>query len=124
MDDFYAGGRKRYYQKIQQARDLDYDLTYWIEYVAEGVLDTLKKAYSRISRLSLSSGKRIVITPKQEELVELFSLQGALSSRDIGRLLKVNRARVNQLVSPLLKARIIRREGSARATRYYLRRNN
>ncbi|MFC1645748.1 Fic family protein [Candidatus Omnitrophota bacterium] len=120
LDDFYAGQRKRYYQKIQQARELDYDLTYWIEYVAEGVLDTVKKAYSRVSRFAISSKKKIVITPKQEELLEIITMHGVLSSRDIGRTLKVNRARVNQLIVPLLKARIIKREGSARATRYYL----
>lgn len=122
LDDFYAQGRQQYYQKIQQARYLDYDLTHWIEYVTEGVLDTLQNIYSRISNVSLSSKRKIIVTPKQEELINLLNMNGALSSRDIGRTLKVNRARVNQLISPLLKAHIIKREGSARATRYYLKR--
>lgn len=121
LDDFYAENRKRYYEKIQQARDLDYDLTYWVEYVAEGICETLEKLYARISRLSLSSKKRIVITPRQEELVELLNMKGSLSSSDIGRILKINRARVNQLISPLIKTRIVRKEGKARATRYYLK---
>ena len=121
LDDFYASDRERYYEKIQQARDLDYDLTYWVEYVAQGVLETIGQVYARASSLSLSSAKKIIITPRQEELVELLNSRGILSSRDIGRLLKINRARVNQLVSPLNKAGIVVTQGSARATRYYLK---
>ena len=120
LDDFYSEDRKRYYEKIQQARDLDYDLTHWIEYVAEGVCETVEKVYSRIKKLSLSSGKKIVVTPRQEELVELLNMKGTLSSSDISRFLKINRARVNQLISPLVKARIVNKEGKARATRYFL----
>jgi len=119
-DDFYASDRKRYYEKIQQARDLDDDFTFWIEYVAQGVLSALGKVYAKVSRIPLSSRKKIVITPKQEDLVELLNTRGALGSGDIGRILKVNRARVHQIISPLVKAKIIKREGSARATRYYL----
>ena len=120
LDDFYAEDRKLYYKKIQQARDLDYDLTYWIEYVAQGVLGAIRKVYTRVSRVSLSSKKKIVVTPKQEELIEILNMQGALGSADIGKILKVNRARVNQIVSPLVKSNIIKKEGSARATRYSL----
>jgi len=121
LDEFYAENRKRYYDKIQQARDLDYDLTYWIEYVAEGVLDTLEKMYLRVSKLSLTSKTRVAITPKQEELLEFLKMHGTLSSPDIGKRLNINRARVNQLIVPLIKADIVVREGRARATRYYLK---
>jgi Fic family protein len=121
LDDFYAGDRKRYYSKIQQARDLDYDFTYWIEYAAEGILGTVKKTYSRINKLSYPSQEEITITPKQEELISLLSMHGSLGSRELGKLLKINRARVNQLVSPLVEAKIIKKEGKARATNYCLR---
>jgi len=120
LDDYYAEDRQKYYDKIQQARDLDYDLTYWIEYMAEGILETLENLYSRISRLSLSSKTKIAITPKQEELLELLNMHGALSSPEIGKLLKINRARVHQLIAPLIEAKIVIREGRARATRYYI----
>ena len=120
LDDYYAQDRQKYYDKIQQARGLDYDLTYWIEYVAEGISETLKKMYFRVSRLSISSKTKVAITPKQEELLEFLKMHGALSSPEIGKWLKINRARVHQLISPLIKAKIVIREGRARATRYYL----
>ncbi|MBL7157078.1 MAG: Fic family protein [Candidatus Omnitrophica bacterium] len=120
LDDFYAGNREKYYDKIQQTRDLDYDYTYWIEYVAEGLLATLKRTYSRISKLSYSSRERVTITPKQEELINLLNMHGSLGSRELCKFLKIKRARVNQLISPLIKAKIIKKEGEARATSYYL----
>ena len=120
LDDFYAQDREKYYSKIQQARDLDYDFTYWIEYVAEGMLETLKRTYSRMDKLSYSSQGKITITPKQEELIDLLSAYGSIGSRKLCGLLKINRARLNQLVLPLVETKIIKREGKARATRYYL----
>ena len=120
LDDFFAQDRKRYYQKIQQARELDYDFTYWIEYVAEGILETVEKLYNRIKRLILSSVGKITVTPKQEELINILSRDGFLSSSELCNILKINRARVNQLIVPLIKANIVKREGKARATRYFL----
>jgi len=120
LDDFYARDRQRYYDKIQQTRALDYDFTYWIDYVAEGILQTVDNVYSRIENISHGVGTHIVITPKQEELVRLFNLHGSLGSKDICRILKINRSRVNQILTPLIKAKIIKKEGRARATRYFL----
>ena len=121
VDDFYAQDREKYYGKIQQTRDLDYDFTHWIEYVAEGLLAAAKRAYSRISKLSYSSEEEIIITPKQEEVINLLSMQGSLGSRKLCELLKIKRARVNQLISPLVEAKIIQQAGKARATKYSLR---
>lgn len=120
LDDFFAGDRKRYYEKIQQARELDYDFTYWIEYVAEGILETVEKLYSRIKKLVFSSVGKIDITPKQEELINLLAREKVLSSSQLCSELEINRSRVNQLIVPLVKAHIVKKEGKARATRYYL----
>jgi Fic family protein len=123
LDDFYAQDRGRYYAKIQQVRDLDYDFTYWIDYVAQGLLETIEKVYLRLSNLAHGVAKKITITPKQEELVDLLGKNGALGSRELCRLLKINRARVNQLIVPLISAKIIQKSGFARATRYCLNRD-
>ena len=120
LDEYFAKDRQRYYQKIQQARDLDHDLTYWIEYVAEGVQATLGTVFKRIQELSLKADEHLVVTPKQEELIGLIRKEGSIGSGDIGKHLKINRARVNQLIVPLIEAGIVKKEGKARATRYYL----
>src|SRR4030065_316516 len=54
LDEFFEQDRQRYYQKIQQARELDDDLSYWLEYVTCGVVETLNKVKEGIVGLSIS----------------------------------------------------------------------
>ena len=68
LDDFFASDKKRYYMKIEQARELDNDLTYWIEYVTEGVIKTLKDVKNRIEELQVSTKTKIRLSARQEEL--------------------------------------------------------
>ncbi|MFH1684575.1 MAG: Fic family protein [Candidatus Margulisiibacteriota bacterium] len=120
LDDFFAGDRKRYYQKIEQARDLDNDLTLWIEYVAEGIVATLKDAKKRIEDLQVSSTAKINISPRQEEVLRILRDNPTLSGAELIKKLKVTRARLNQIISPLVENRLVIKEGQSRATRYKL----
>jgi Fic family protein len=120
IDDFYSNDRDRYYEKIQQARELDGDLTCWIEYVAEGLLVACKDVFERIRDLSRSPRKKIRLTPKQEALLAVLRAREGIGSAEIGRQLKIGRARIHQLMAPLIRAGVLKREGRARATRYYL----
>ncbi len=120
IDDFYAKDRDRYYEKIQQARELDGDLTFWIEYIAEGLLVACEDVFDRIKAVSRSTKRKVLLTPKQEELLAVLREHGGMGSALIGKKLKVKRARVHQLVVPLIKAKVLTRTGRARAVRYYL----
>lgn len=120
LDDFFANDRKRYYEKLQQARELDNDLTHWIEYVAEGVVGTLKEVRARIEALQVSSKHDITLTPGQEELIRVLRSGKAQGSADLRKRFKVSRARINQIIAPLLKTGLVRKTGVGRATRYFL----
>jgi len=119
LDDFFAQDRPRYYDMIQQTRDMDSDFTHWVEYVAQGLAWAHDDIQNRIKagRLRLQG---ISLTPKQEELLDLLERKGILSAPEIGKTMKINRARVNQLISPLVRFGIVTREGAARAVRYRL----
>jgi Fic family protein len=118
LDDFFASDRKRYYEKIQQARELDDNLTCWIEYAAEGIVKTLKEVKKRIEGLQIRSKTKINLSLQQEAILSLLRDQGSLPVSEIMKQLKVSRARVNQIIHPLIKDKIILMEGKARATRY------
>lgn len=120
LDEYFAQDREKYYRKIRQARELDYDLTYWLDYLAQGVLETLESALGRIYQLAVSPKKEIALSGKQEELIHFIKQNAGCSSKDIGAAMKINRARVNQLIAPLIKAGIVGMAGKARATKYYL----
>ncbi len=120
LDEFFAQDRARYYDMIQQTHDMDGDYTHWVEYVAQGLARSAQMASQQIKEASIRS-KGIVVTPKQEELLDLLEKMGILGSVQIGQVMKINRARVNQLIAPLVLAGIIQKEGAARSVRYRLR---
>jgi DNA-binding MarR family transcriptional regulator len=69
---------------------------------------------------AISDQHDIHLTPKQEEVLNLLKQAGIAGSSQICKAMKINRARVNQLVAPLVKAGIIVKEGATRGTRYRL----
>ncbi|MFA6548682.1 MAG: Fic family protein [Candidatus Margulisiibacteriota bacterium] len=120
LDEFFAGNRQKYYQKLQQARELDGDLTYWIEYVAEGVVHTLHNVKKRIEGLQVTTSYPINLSVKQEETLRMLRDTQSLRGSDLIRSLKVTRARVNQILTPLIKSGLVKKEGQSKATRYKL----
>ncbi len=119
LDDFFAQDRPRYYDMIQQTRDMDGDFTHWVEYIAQGLAWAHDDVQNRIKAGTLSL-QGISLTPKQEELLALLKKKGVLGAPAIGKTMKINRARVNQLIGPLVRLGIVKREGAARAVRYAL----
>jgi Fic family protein len=121
LDEYFEQDRKTYYDKIQQARELDGDLTYWLEYVAHGVVETLRRTQERIRSLQVKTkAPRIVLTRRQEEVLKLLRDQGRLRSPDLERAFKLTRARVNQILRPLVESGLVMKEGQTRATAYRL----
>jgi len=120
LDEFFAGNRRMYYLKLQQARELDDNLSCWIEYVAEGVLNTLKDVKKRIEGLHISSKTDISLSSRQEELLRILRDHRHLKVAELQKILKVTRARVNQLITPLISAKLVVKEGESKATRYGL----
>ncbi|MCK5580258.1 MAG: Fic family protein [Candidatus Omnitrophica bacterium] len=121
LDDFFAADRGRYYDMIQQTRDMDGDYTYWIDYVAEGLLDSVHEVSRRLKMVKRTkAAKKMRLTPKQEELLNLLSGHGIMGSAQICEYMQINRARVNQLIAPLVKCGIVVKEGTTRAVKYSL----
>lgn len=121
LDEFFEQDRQRYYEKIQQARDLDDDLSYWLEYVAEGVVSTLNKVRERIAGLRISTqAPRLVLTKRQEDILRFLRDRGRVKSPDMEKAFSLTRARVGQILRPLLDAGLVIREGETRATTYRL----
>lgn len=119
VDEFFAERRTRYYDMIQQAREMDGDYTHWVEYVAEGLARSIETVQERIKEGELKL-QGVTLTPKQEELLALLGQRGLLGAAEICQAMKINRARVNQLIAPLVRLGLVVRAGAARAVRYRL----
>ncbi len=119
LDEYFAFDRAKYYDMIQQAHEMDNDYTYWIEYIAKGLLEAIGHVSKRIKE-ETRRYKQIALTPKQNELLNLLEKNGTLGSAEICKQMKINRARVHQLIAPLVKGRIVTKEGTTRAVKYSL----
>lgn len=61
-----------------------------------------------------------MLNSRQEEILKLLGERGSLRTRELQQALKLTRARINQLIVPLVKQGMVKREGHARATVYRL----
>lgn len=121
LDEFFEQDRPRYYATIQQARDLDDDLTHWLEYVAEGVVDTLNRTRERIASLRIASkAPRVALTKRQEDVLRFMRDRGRAKTPDLQQAFRLSRARIGQILKPLVEYGLVLREGRTRATSYRL----
>jgi len=121
VDEFYWEDRRRYYGTLQKVREQSGDLTEWLEYCAEGLLLTLERVWKRIQQLSATAGdKKLVLRPKQEQLLQLLRERGSLTPREIWEGLNVSKQGALDLLRPLIKAGMVKREGTLKSGRYLL----
>ena len=122
VDEYYEADRQSYYDKIQQARDLDDDLSYWLDYAAEAIVTTLRKTKARIESLDIQhASARLRLTGKQEMLLRMLRGKPWITASDLSKELAISRERMSELLRPLIKAGIVVREGQTRATIYRLK---
>jgi len=122
VDEFYWEDRPRYYAALQAVREQGDDLTSWLEYSAEGLQQTLERVWQRIQKFSASKGRtKLVLRPKQEQLVQLLRARGSLSPREIWDSLAISKQGAMDLLRPLLDAGLIERVGTLKHGRYMLK---
>ena len=90
-----------------------------MEYFAEGLIRSIEMVEGRIKEGSLKL-QGVVLTPKQDELLALLGRSGILGAAQICQAMKINRARVNQLIAPLVRFGIVTKDGAARSVKYRL----
>jgi Fic family protein len=121
VDEFYWEDRARYYAALEKVRREDDDLTSWLEYIARGLRVTLERVWTRIQKLTAHAGKaKLVLRPKQEQLLHLLREHKALAPREIWEAVGVSKQGALDLLRPLIKAGLVKRVGTKKAGRYVL----
>ena len=121
VDEVYWQNRPRYYEALAGVRTRGNDLTSWLEYIAEALHLTLEKVWGRIQHLSAGAGpKKIVLRPKQEQLLRLLRDRKSLSPQEIRDGISVSKQGAMDLLNPLLQAGLVRRVGTRKSGRYIL----
>ncbi len=122
IDEHYWENRPRYYAALQATRAAGDDLTSWLEYSAEGLAVTLERVWKRIQHLAAKTrGQKLVLRPRQEQLLDLLRERGSMRPADLWAALRISKQGAMDLLRPLLKARLVVREGTLKSGRYLLR---
>jgi len=122
VDEFFWEDRPRYYAALQEVHANNNDLTSWLEYHAEGLQQTLERVRRRIQQFSASKrGTKLVLRPRQEQLLNLLRVHGGLSPREIWNKLEISKQGAMDLLNPLIKAGLIQRLGTPKNGRYVLK---
>ena len=121
VDEFYWEDRPRYYDALQTVRQQGEDLTSWLEYTAEGLHQTLERVWRRIQDIPATGRPKLVLRPRQEQLLQLLRVHGGLSPQEIWDGLGVSKQGAMDLLRPLMKAGLVKRMGTLKNGRYVLR---
>jgi Fic family protein len=122
VDEFYWEDRPRYYAALDLVRREGGDLTSWLEYSAEGLHRTLERVWERMGQLAVSTAsKKLLLRPRQEQLLKLLGQKGGLSPAEIRTALKISKQGAIDLLHPLLDAGLVKRVGTLKSGRYILK---
>jgi len=121
VDEVYWEDRPRYYAALDAVRRQGEELTGWLEYTAGALHLTLERVWGRIQHLSAGAGqKKVVLRPKQEQLLRLLRDRQSLTPQEIREGVGVSRQGAMDLLNPLLAAGLVRRIGTKKSGRYIL----
>ena len=121
VDEFYWEDRPRYYAALQSVRQQGEDLTAWLDYCAEGLLLTMERVWTRVQKFSAKTRqKKLVLRPKQEQVLQLLRDHKSLAPREIWDALAVSKQGALDLLRPLMHAGLGKRIGTQKTGRYIL----
>lgn len=122
VDEYFREDRPAYHRQLEAVRKAGEDLTGWLEYGAEGLRQTLDKAWLRVQALSQGPAQRLFLSPRQEGLLRLLRDRGSLAPREIWDSLSISRQGALDLLRPLIENGIVEKQGGKKTGRYFLSR--
>jgi len=121
VDEYYWEDRPRYYAALDGVRQAGEDLTAWLEYCAAGLRQTLERAWLRIQTFQAKSVEKLVLRPRQEQLLHLLRDHGRMAPGEIWKALGVSRQGAMDLLRPLLDAGLVEKVGGKKTGQYVLK---
>jgi Fic family protein len=122
VDEFYWEDHPRYYRELNAVQSGEGELSTWIEYCAEGILQTLGRIWSRVQKYSaLAVAPKLTLRPKQERLLTLLKERGRMAPAAIWDAMEISRQGAMDLLNPLMEAGLVVREGTKKSGFYRLR---
>jgi Fic family protein len=121
VDEYYWEDRPAYYAALDTVRRSGEDLSGWLEYSAEGLRQTLERAWLRVQAFSVKAREKLVLRPKQEQLLHLLRDHGSMAPAELWKALGISRQGAMDLLRPLLDAGLVEKLGTKKTGRYCLK---
>ena len=124
LDDYYDIDRQLYSDTLHTADSGDE--TNWMEYFLEGIAYSLQAALARINELKhkdleeVTGEKRVLVTSREEEVLQLVIDKKAVKTSDVGDLLGVTRQQAHALLASLVKKGLLSKFGKTKTSYYKL----
>ena len=124
LDDYYDIDRHLYSDMLHSADKGSQ--TFWLEYFLEGVANSLQAALARVNELKkvnldeLTGEKRVLVTPREEEVLEIIMDKKAVRTRDIQEVLSVTRQQAHALLFSLVRKKLVEKFGKTKTSYYKL----
>ena len=127
LDDYYDIDRHLYSDTLHTADKGDE--TDWLEYFLEGIANSLQAALARVHDLKndsvdkLAGEKRVLVTNREEEVLQLIIQKKAIKMNDVQLLFSVTRQQAHSLLASLVKKGILEKYGKTKMSYYKLKKN-
>lgn len=124
LDDYYDIDRHMYSDMLHSADSGE--KTQWLEYFLEGIANSLQAALGRINDLKQSSmddftgEKRVLVTPREEEVLEIIMDKKAVKTSDVQEALSVTRQQAHALLASLVRKSLVEKFGKTKTSYYKL----
>lgn len=125
LDDYYDIDRLEYSDRLHSADRGD--KTEWLEYYLEGIAHSLRAALERIRDLterqieSIKGDKRVLVTPREEDVLQIALELKQIKTRDVVKHLEVSRQQAQSLLHNLVEKGILNRVGITKSSYYKLK---
>ena len=100
---------------------MTHDLTYALFVPSYQPQITMERAWLRVQTFSMNAPAKLVLRPKQEQLLNLLRDHHSLAPAEIWVALGVSRQGAMDLLRPLLEAGLVEKVGGKKTGRYTLK---
>ena len=121
VDEIYWEYREKYFSSLLSVQEAKGDMTTWIEFVAGAVAEALSRAWKRVEKVRgqvTKSGEELILTPKQERLLNLLVSTPMGISEIMKEMGITTRAGAHYIIKPLIDYKLIVRKGGHKTGKY------
>ncbi len=128
LEEYFDSDAGRYYDSLQSVEKNGGDVTYWLEYFAEGVAVELNRIKEKVENVSADGkikerlgGKPLLLTERQMRIVEYVRKAGYLQNQAFKSLFPmVSEDAVLLDIKALVQAGLIKKQGVTKGAKYIM----